>query len=168
MADSVNIDSASSLAGSVAYSRSATRAAQSALEGLGTARADESREFKLGPLRVRVESSPAPAESPAHRHIADAARRMADQVRSFNFQENLDVEDALAALRDVSQPDFFAASAASAVREGSQAAHAGAAAALEGMAAAAPSRTAASGVRAYGSVEQRTRRHIPNMVNARV
>ncbi len=160
MAD-MNISGSTSRAS--AYSRTLTRVGLDALGGL-VAEASEtgsSRVFRLGPLSVRLETQAAATAPPVHEHITEAARHLADQVRAFNFKEEM---DAGACYEALAEQELDGAQA----RQGSRGAHEEALDALEGLIEAVPQRTPAAVARAYGVAERRARGAAPRMINARV
>ncbi len=160
MADT-NISGSTSRAS--AYSRTLTRVGLDALGGL-VAEAPEtgnSRVFRLGPLSVRLETQAAAPAPAAHEQITEAARHLADQVRAFNFKEEMDAGACYEALAD-HEPDGMR------VRQGSRGAHEEALDALDGLIETAPQRTPAAVARAYGVTERRARGTVPRMINAQV
>jgi hypothetical protein len=124
-----------------------------ALAGLAACVEEESRVFRLGPLAVRLETRREKTPE-ARANITEAAQRLADQVRTFNFKDALDVGLCHEALCEARQ------ASASAQEEALDA--------LESMIAQAPQRTPASAARSYSLAAQHARSAVPNMIHSQV
>ena len=107
---------------------------------------------------VKDPADPAPA---VRARITEAARRLADQVRAFNFKEELDAGACREAMAD---QRVDAAQARLATEDAQQ----GALDALTGLIAMAPLRTPAAGVRAYGAAARGAPGAMPRMIRAQV